>query len=171
MFRPRLKTIEQTADQTVLRENPVYVAAIFPIAISLLPIAVWVGVPESRSLSVLGVLFGLVGFTMFFATGLSALVTSTFCISRASGTLRIKRKLLWWAREKEYFANDVLTVFEDHTIKGNRLMMRLRSGQVKRFTIYAEYAALDAQAGIVNSLLHEARLSGVQSPARNPLVN
>jgi hypothetical protein len=171
MFRPRLKTIEQTADQTVLRENPVYFAAIFPIAISLLPIAVWVGVPESRSLSVLGVLFGLVGFTMFFATGLSALVTSTFCISRASGTLRIKRKLLWWDREKEYFANDVLTVFEDHTIKGNRLMMRLRSGQVKRFTIYAEYAALDAQAGMVNCLLHEARLSEFQSPARNPLVN
>ena len=171
MFRPRLKTIEQTADRTVLRENPVYVAAIFPFAVSLLPIVVWVGVPEFRSLSVFGVFFGLVQFTMFFAAGLSALVTSTFSVSRTSGTLRIHRKLLWWARDKEYFANDVLTVFEDHTIRGNRLMMRLRSGQVKRFTIYGEYAPLDAQAGMVNSLLHEARLSGVQSSARKPLVN
>jgi hypothetical protein len=39
MFGPRLKTIEQTADGTVLRENPVYVACIFPFVISVLPIA------------------------------------------------------------------------------------------------------------------------------------
>ena len=108
---------------------------------------------------------------MFFATGLSALVASTFCISRSAGTLSIERKLLWWASVKEYPANDILTVFEGRTIKGNRLMMRLRSGQVKRFAIYSVYAPLDAQAAMVNSLLHEARLSAGQAAARNPFVH
>ena len=171
MFSPRVKTIEQTADRTVLRERPVYAACVVPFAISFLPVAMWIASPDFRTTSVIGISVALIGFAMFFATGLSALVTSTFCISRASGTLTIKRKLLRWSIEKEYSANDILTVFEDRTIKGNRLIMRLRSGQVKRFSIYGVYAALDAQAGMVNGLLHEARLSGVQAAARNPFVN
>jgi hypothetical protein len=171
MFWPRLKTIEQTADQTVLKENPVYAASVIPFLMSLLPVALWVGVPDARSLGVFGIFLGLLGFMMFFATALTALVISTFSISRAAGTLRITRKLLWWAIEKEYSANEILTVFEDRTIKGNRLMMRLRSGQEKRFAIYAVYAPLDAEAAMVNSLLHEARLSAGQAAARNPLVD
>jgi len=171
MFWPRLKTIEQTADHTVLRERPVYAACVVPFVMSLLPIAMWVASPDFRGSGVVAIFLALVGCAMFFATGLSALVTSTFCISRIPGTLQIKRKLLWWAIEKEYSANDIFTVFADRTIKGNRLMMRLRSGQVKRFTIYGVYAPLEAQAGMVNSLLHEARRSGVQAAARNPFIN
>jgi hypothetical protein len=171
VFGPRLKTIEKTADRTVLRENSVYVACIFPFVISVLPIALWIASPDFRGTGAVAIFLSLVSCAMFFATGLSALVTSTFCISRVAGTLTITRKLLRWVIEKEYSATDILTVFADRTFKGNRLMMRLRSGQVKRFTIYGVYASLEAQAGMVNGLLHEARLSAGQAAARDPLVH
>ena len=78
MFGPRLKSIEQTADRTVLRENPVYVACIFPFVISVLPIALWMVSPDFRGTGAVAIFLSLVSCAMFFATGLSALVTSTF---------------------------------------------------------------------------------------------
>ncbi|HTB10661.1 MAG TPA: hypothetical protein VK752_03775 [Bryobacteraceae bacterium] len=171
MFWPRLKTIEQTEDQTILQEPPVYVACVIPLIISLLPVAIWAESPGVRRVGALAFVIAFCAFAMFFAVGMASLVTSTFYISRARGTLMVKRKLLGWTRENEYSANDVLTVYEDRSIKGNRLMMRMRSGQVKPLTIYQVYAPLDGQAGMLNSLLHEARQSRTQSTGLNPLID
>jgi hypothetical protein len=160
MFWPRLKTIEQTADRTILLEKPLYLSTIIPFAFALVPIAAWIGFQGYRNLGAMGVVMGLFITAMFSAVALSGLVTSTFSISRASGTLGIKRQLLWWSREQEYSVNEILTVVVDRSIKGNRLSMQLRSGQVKRFNLYMVYAPLEAEAGMVNQLLHAARQSG-----------
>jgi hypothetical protein len=171
MFWPRLKTIEQTPDLTVLRENPVYFAGVIPFLISLVPLAILLEVPEIRGEGAPAALLAFAMFVMFFSVGLSTFVSSTFSIDRTAGILRIERKLLWWTRKKEYSVFGILTVFEDRTIRGNRLMMQLRSGQVKRFCIYTVYAPLDAQAAMLNGLLHAARQSTPQPPALNPPIN
>jgi hypothetical protein len=137
-----------------------YWSSIIPFAIAVLPAAMAFANHDVRSLGAFGVVIELCAFTVFFAVGLSALVDSTFCIDRVAGELRIKRKLLWWSREKQYPVNEVLTIFVERTIKGNWLRMQLRSGETRRFTFYAVYSPLDAQAGMLNGLLHDARQSG-----------
>lgn len=171
MFWPRLKTIEQTPDLVVFEEKPLYLSTVIPFAFALVPIGVWIAFPDYAGMGAMGVVMGLFISAMFSAVALSGLVTSTFFISRASRTLRIKRQLIWWRSEKEYSVNDVMTVLVDRSIKGNRLSMQLRSGQVRRFTLYMVYAPLEAEAGMVNQHLHASRQSGAQASAGNPLVN
>jgi hypothetical protein len=171
MFWPRLKTIEQTADRTVLRERPMYLSSVIPFAAALTPFAVLIADHDLRSPGAIGFVIPLCASILFFGVGLTALVDSTFCIDRVAGKLRIKRKVLWWSREKEYSVHDVMTIFPERTIKGNWLRMQLRSGGTCRFSFYAVYAPLEADAGMVNALLHDARQSGAQASAGNPFVH
>ena len=165
MFRPRLETVEETADQIVLRERPLYFPRIVFWAISTAPLSFSVRAFLDRDLQ--RACFAAVIFAMFFACGALAAVESTISITRVSGVFRIRRNLWWWARENEYSADDILTVFEEQTIKGNRL----RSGRTKNVMLFLEYAALDGRAAMLNRFLHTARKSGKQASARNPLVD
>lgn len=166
---PRLKTIEQTTERMVLREHPLYFSAIIPFVFSTVPLFALATVEELRQVPFTFML--PIVSLMFFTVTLSGLVNSTFCISRTSGTLRITRNVLWWNKEKTYPVSDVLTIFETRTIKGNRLMMQLRSGEVKRFALYMRYGPRDAEAAAVNQYLHRARESGAQTAAGNPFVS
>jgi hypothetical protein len=166
---PRLKTIEQTTERMVLREHPLYFSAIIPFVFSTVPLFALATVHELRQVP-FAFMLPLVSM-MFFAVTLFGLVDSTFCISRTSGTLRITRKFLWWSMEKTYPASDVLTIFEARSIKGNRLMMHLRSGEVRRFALYMQYGPRDAEAAAVNQYLHWVRESGSQASAGDPFVH
>jgi hypothetical protein len=96
-------------------------------------------------------------FLYWFLWGLYGSVESTFCVSRPSGSLEIRSKVLWFSFKHVYSVNEVSHVSERKTMKGNGLRMQLQSGKKKALTLFTEYVSLEAQVTAINYFIHAAR--------------
>jgi hypothetical protein len=161
----RLETVEETRDLLTLREKPHLFIGLGFCVFSLLPVALLVRSPR------IGLLGAVVPCAWFLFLGLYASVESTFLVSRAAGTLRVKRRLWWLVAEREYSLHEISRFFEWQSTKGNRLRMELLSGKKKSLTLFAEYSSLESEAAMLNHFLPAAKHSHHQPAPRDPLIH
>ena len=160
MFRKHIQIVEQNGDRIVMRERPYYFSAIVPAAIS------------SFSVTIVAMLPWPYGFLAIFPTVIFVpmilwlCVESIFQVSRAAGTLQIKRTLFGRVREKEYPAATIAYFFSQRTRNGCRIKMKLVDGAEKMLMLGAVLGPVAEEASALNRYLGAAQSSGVSQGKR-----
>ena len=95
---------------------------------------------------------------LFLFCAYNASIESTFSITRRSGRMQIKRRVLWVAVHREEYPLEAIDgVFERRTRFSDSLELRLRDGRKKAMTLIGSYRSLKAQAALMNDFINSIR--------------
>jgi hypothetical protein len=131
----------------VMRERPYYFSAIILAGISSLPVSVVAMLPWPDRL------LAIFPAVIFLPLILWLCVESTFQISRAAGTLRVKRNLFGRVRENEYSAAAIAYFFSQRTRNGCRIKMKFVAGAEKTLMLGAVLGSVADEAAALNRYL------------------
>ncbi|KAA6463368.1 hypothetical protein DYQ86_08700 [Acidobacteria bacterium AB60] len=93
---------------------------------------------------------------VFFASfAISGSIRSTFAADRRARELMVTRKILFWTYTSSYVSGSIDRVFVRETQKGSALRLRLKSGRVRRLTLWHDFrsARLEGAAVALNEML------------------
>jgi hypothetical protein len=151
VFRKHIQIVEQNDDRIVMRERPYYFSAIILAAIFSLPVTIVAMQPWPY--------FFLAIFpaAIFLPMILWLCVESIFQVSRAAGTVRVKRTVFGRVREKEYPATAIAYFFSQRTRNGCRIKMKLVTGAEKMLMFGAVLGSVAEEAAALNRYLGAAQ--------------